>query len=422
MRSHEDTILADTYKVGRLLGYGGMGRVYEAEHLRLPKKFAVKFLEQRFEKDSIAYVRFRREAEIASSLGNPHIAQVLDFNTLPDGSPYMVMELLEGEDLGGRLRWGHMSALEVLRLSEHMCLALSEAHERGVVHRDIKPENVFLCTRGEGEPFTAKILDFGVSTLRKSRHITGVGSLVGTPAYMSPEQANVIAATCDHRADIYSMAAVLWEALAGRPLWDGADGFEILSNMTKREAPPLERHSAEVDAVLRRGLAMKPEDRYDSVNEMHQALVAAIAVPSLSLSPPPRVPTLPPPLLLEAAPAPVDPIARTEVPVTVAPRRPQGLAVDVGTLVACLLLLLLVAVGPEPRTPTAEAAKPAAPPRTTETVPLAAAPVPAAAPAPTRVASPRRSGRAPAAARPAPARRPPLPPRRTELLVGAGEL
>jgi serine/threonine-protein kinase len=236
---------------------------------------------------------------------------------------------------------------------------------------------------------------------------------------MSPEQANAIACKCDHRADIYSMAAVLWEALAGRALWDGADGFEILSNMTRREAPPLERHSAEVDAVLRRGLAMKPDDRYDSVNEMHQALVAAIAAPSRS--PQPRVPSLPPPLLLDATPAPVDPIARTEVPVTVVPRRPQGLAVDVGTLVACLLMLLLVAIGPEPRTATAEAAKPTAPPRTTESAPPAR-PVPAAAPAPRRVASPRRASPAPAAARPVQPRRPPLLPRRTDLLVGAGEL
>ncbi len=441
-RSYEDTILADTYKVGRLLGYGGMGRVYEAEHLRLPKKFAVKFLEQRLEKDSIAYVRFRREAEIASSLGNPHIAQVLDFNTLPDGSPYMIMELLEGEDLASRLRYGHMSALEVLRLSEHMCLALSEAHERGVVHRDIKPENIFLCARGEGEPFTAKILDFGVSKLRRTRQLTGVGSLVGTPAYMSPEQANAIACKCDHRADIYSMAAVLWEALAGRALWDGADGFEILSNMTKREAPPLERHSVEVDAVLRRGLAMNPADRYENVVEMHQALVGAFATrpgtarPLAELPAAPEEPGLLPPPPAALHDAPVDPVGRTEVPIVLPSlvdafssmcrvRRPQGLAVDLGTLIACLLLWLIVAGAPQPATATAEAATP--PPVARDAVPPSVAPAP---PARTVVAPPRRPIAAqavrPARVRRVPAARavppPSAPPPVRDLLVGGGEL
>ncbi len=367
-RCFEGLILADTYRVGRLLGYGGMGRVHEAEHLRLPKKFAVKFLEQRLARDGIAYVRFRREAEIASSLGNPHIAQVLDFNTLPDGAPYMIMELLEGEDLSQRLATGPMPALEVLRLSEHMALALGDAHAMGVVHRDIKPDNVFLCFRADGEPFTAKILDFGVSKLRAVRGLTGIGALVGTPAYMSPEQAHATDGKVDHRADIYSMAAVLYEALSGEPLWDSADTAEILSQVATREPPPLRRHPPEVDAVLRRALAPDPEDRHPSAQELHQDLVAAICSAHGADRPAlPRAPSID-----ALVPVRVDPVAPTEVrePAravagqigsTAAGRLAQGhrYVLEIGVLAACVIITLAVALGGRPGSRTANAAKPA---------------------------------------------------------------
>jgi eukaryotic-like serine/threonine-protein kinase len=289
--TYEGLLLADTYLVGRALAFGGMGAVHEASHVRLPKRFAVKFLDPSFRRNTQAYERFQREAEIASNLGHPHIAQVVDFNTLPDGAPYMVMELLEGEDLATRLMRGRLSIPEVLRLSAQLASGLSAAHKLGVVHRDLKPENVFLCTAEDG--FNVKILDFGISKMRGAfKRLTGDTAVLGTPAYMSPEQARGDRRQIDQRTDVYAMGAVLYEALSGVPVYDGDDPFAILTKIATMKPAPLPGFPHEVDAVLQQALAFEPERRFGSVKQLDRALAFVLTGERAIATPSGGVPTL----------------------------------------------------------------------------------------------------------------------------------
>src|SRR5262245_31570175 len=263
-------VLGGAYRITRLIGRGGMGAVYEAAHLRLPKRFAVKFLQRDLPKDKEAFARFQREAEIASSLGNRHIAEVVDFNSTPDGSPYMVMEFLEGEDLSTRLRAsGRLTLDAATSVCGQIASGLGAAHRRGIVHRDLKPENIFLCPSDDGTDFI-KLLDFGISKIRGAQKtITGDMMMLGTPAYMSPEQARGDAKHIDERTDVYALGAVMFEALTGRPAFDGESVYAILMKIAN-EMPPLLHEvapevPAEVDVVIRRAMAKDPAQRQPSV-------------------------------------------------------------------------------------------------------------------------------------------------------------
>src|SRR5262249_51568043 len=162
----------DTYEVSRRLGEGGMGRVYEARHVRLGRRFAVKMLHQMFASDRDALARFRREATAASAIVSPHVAQVVDVNATRDGRPYLVYELLEGEDLGTLLdRDGSMSIGRATRVARQVAQGLSAAHAAGVVHRDLKPENVMLVKDVDGGDF-AKVLDFGIAKVTQEDKLT----------------------------------------------------------------------------------------------------------------------------------------------------------------------------------------------------------------------------------------------------------
>ena len=165
-------VLGNTYRIQRQIAAGGMGAVYEARHVRLAKKtFAVKLLHADAARDGEVFARFRREAEVTTELGHPHIVDVLDFNELPDGRPYMVMEFLRGEDLGDTLqRVGRLPVDEVIHIMEQVGSALQAAHDHDVVHRDIKPQNIFLKDAGPGRPLV-KVLDFGISKIRHSTSI-----------------------------------------------------------------------------------------------------------------------------------------------------------------------------------------------------------------------------------------------------------
>src|SRR5689334_13838461 len=204
------TVIAATYELTEVIGRGGMGAVWAARHLRLPgKQVAIKVLlgtgvgEQ-------ALARFRREAEIASRIGHPNIVEVLDFNTLADGTPYQILEFLDGESLASRLRAGPMPVVTVLELAKQMGSALRAAHRAGVVHRDLKPDNIFLCPSDSGGVVhdRVKILDFGISKIRGSQTMQTQDSvLIGTPQYMSPEQATGKNTTIDNRTDIFALGA-----------------------------------------------------------------------------------------------------------------------------------------------------------------------------------------------------------------------
>jgi serine/threonine protein kinase len=236
-------VLAETYEVTRLLGEGGMGAVWEARHLRLErKKVAIKVLHGFVAGDGEAVGRFQREANIASRLGHPNIIQVHDFNTLPGGAPYLVLEYLDGESLNERLRRGPLPLPQVLAFARQIGSALQAAHNEGIVHRDLKPHNVFLCpseTHGYATE-QVKVLDFGISKIQGSETVkTQTNAILGTPQYMSPEQAKGAHRDMDHRTDVFALGAMVYEMLTGRAAFLGDSIPEVMFKVVYEEPPPL---------------------------------------------------------------------------------------------------------------------------------------------------------------------------------------
>lgn len=269
--------LAETYRLIRQLGKGGMGEVWEAEHLRLPRKVAIKFLLMGGQGNSELESRFQREAEIASSLKHPHIIDVHDFNVLADGTPYIVMEHLEGQDLRARLEAGPLQLEETLAITRQVASALSVAHGSNVVHRDLKPENIFLCESHDGR-LHAKVLDFGISKLRNSVNsfATQEHTLLGTPGYMSPEQAMGKHASLDGRADLFSLATIVYEMLTGHSLFAGDSLAEIVYKVVHHSPPPLAQLNASVPRGLSAAVAQALEKDPDSRQASVQGFVSAL--------------------------------------------------------------------------------------------------------------------------------------------------
>jgi hypothetical protein len=197
-----------------------------------------------------AFARFRREAEIASRLGHPHIVQVLDFHTLPTGEPYIILELLQGETLAQRLQRGPVPLEETLAITRQVGSALQAAHRAGVVHRDLKPDNVFLCTPQEEMPGpNVKVLDFGISKIRGSQTVaTQDAVLMGTPQYMAPEQALGKNTSIDARTDVFALGAIVYEMLSGTPAFAGSSLAEVVYKVVHAQPQPL--------AQLRTGLPL----------------------------------------------------------------------------------------------------------------------------------------------------------------------
>ncbi|MCC6746565.1 MAG: protein kinase [Deltaproteobacteria bacterium] len=278
-------VLQQTYRVERLVGEGGMGTVYEASHLRVRRRFAVKVLAPAISSNPEAVARFRREAEITSELGHPNIVEVLDFNHTEDGTPYLVMEYLDGEDLASYLlRRGALALDEAVAIFSQAASALEAAHRRGVVHRDLKPPNLFLCQSADGGPSRLKILDFGISKVLGSASVlTGSEVVLGTPSYMAPEQAEGRSAEVDHRTDVFAMGAILYEMLTGRPPFVGESTLAVLYNVVHGQAPPLSTQRPDlaeaVGHVIDRALSKSPARRFGSMREMADALASAAAQP-----------------------------------------------------------------------------------------------------------------------------------------------
>ena len=296
------TVLAETYRVERLLGEGGMGSVYEASHTRLPRRFAIKALKGEAFRRADALARFRREAEVACQLKHRHIIEVLDYNTGPGGQPYIVMELLEGESLAARLaREPALTLAETAEIVGQAASALHAAHGLGVVHRDLKPENIFLCDRDDGAIFV-KVLDFGISKVLGSQSmLTAASVIMGTPSYMAPEQAEGRVADIDARTDVFAMGAILYQMLAGRPPFVGENITAVLYQTVHQAPPPLRELTplvpAAVERVVARALAKRPEDRQQSLKELAEELLAALVVRPTVAQPRPTVPAPPAPRL-----------------------------------------------------------------------------------------------------------------------------
>ncbi|MBS2026796.1 MAG: serine/threonine protein kinase [Deltaproteobacteria bacterium] len=265
------SVVSGSYRIEKLLGAGGMGKVYAAQHTRLPKRAAVKVLQPEMSRVRDAYERFKREAEVASSLGSRHIVQVHDFGILGDGAPFMVMEYLDGEDLAARLsQRGRFSPGELIPILDEVVAGLAAAHAHQVIHRDIKPANIFLSRESDGTE-VVKILDFGLSKVRGiSNSLTGANA-IGTPAYMSPEQLTANP-RLDARTDVYALGITLFQLLTGRLPFENVS-LVVLCQKILQEDPP--KPSAfrptltpELDTVIARALTKSLDNRYGSVTEL----------------------------------------------------------------------------------------------------------------------------------------------------------
>lgn len=275
------TVIADLYEITSLLGRGGMGAVYAARHRRLPGKLvAIKVLHVGLDAQSTEmYARFRREAEIASRLGHPNIVEVLDFHTLPGGTPYLVMEFLRGESLAQRLRYGALPLENVFAITRQIGSALLAAHKVQVVHRDLKPDNIFLTKTEVGGTVheQVKVLDFGISKIAGSQTLQTMDKvLIGTPQYMAPEQATGKNSQIDARTDIFAVGAIVYEMLSGRAPFAGESLAEILYKVVHAQPEPL---SALVPGLpervvkcVERAMAKAPADRFADVRELVEEL------------------------------------------------------------------------------------------------------------------------------------------------------
>jgi serine/threonine protein kinase len=268
--------IAESYRLLGVLGSGGAGTVFAAEHLRLPRRLAIKILRPD-RGDPDARARFRREAEIIASLSHPHIVEVFDYDVDDAGAPFMVMELLEGETLRDRLRRGPLPLAEVVELVRQVAGAVSAAHARGVVHRDLKPSNLFLRRTASGA-LDVKVLDFGISKiLGDSIDDTTSGLVLGSPGYAAPEQARGDATWIGPATDVFALAAITHEALAGRRAFGGGTREAVLHRILHGDPDPLHVHgiARTVERVVRAGLARRPDRRPASTEAFATALAAA---------------------------------------------------------------------------------------------------------------------------------------------------
>jgi tRNA A-37 threonylcarbamoyl transferase component Bud32 len=276
-------VLHDTHRITRLIGRGGMGTVYEAEHVRLAgARFAIKVLHRGMADRPDAFGRFKREAEIATALRHPNIVDVLDFYGTEDGLSCMVMEYLEGESLASRLqRRGTVDPGALAGLMAQVGAGLQVAHDEGIVHRDMKPANIYLVPRPDGGVLV-KILDFGISKIRDSTEIiTGDHTLIGTPHYMAPEQAEGTVKEIDHRTDIFALGTICYQALYGQYPFDAPTTSGIVYKICRQEPHPGPGASPALDgplrSVLARAMAKRKEHRYQRVRTFVEEFGDALA-------------------------------------------------------------------------------------------------------------------------------------------------
>ena len=295
MRERDDYIgqvLDGRYRVERLLGAGGMGSVYEGRHAIVGKRVAIKMLHAEFAANEEVLKRFYREAQAAAAIGHKNIIDVVDVGVTAENEPYLVMEYLEGEDLEGMLeRTGPVSLEAACGILEPALLALAAAHEKGIVHRDLKPANIFLCREAGGHP-TVKLIDFGISKISNAGQgtkLTQTGSLLGTPAFMAPEQARGELAV-DHRVDIYAMGVILYQMLTGTLPFGGDNYNSLLLNVLTQEPRPLREIvpsiPADAEALVLKELSKDPARRSQGALEMLEAFknLAAFAERDSGLS------------------------------------------------------------------------------------------------------------------------------------------
>jgi len=264
------------YDIVRLIARGGMGTVYEAINTHIGKRVAMKFVDADLARNKDSVARFQREAEAASAVESGHIVTIFDSGSTDDGLPFLVMELCRGEDLGHRLRKvGRLEVDAALDITAQILRGLCRAHEAGIVHRDLKPDNVFLTEQDDGSEFV-KILDFGISKMRRGvgaidKTITKQGTVLGTPFYMSPEQAQALP-DVDERTDLWSIGAILYEALTGKPPHDGHSYEQVIVHICTKDALDARVHNPGVPDKLAefliKALCRDRNQRFQNAREM----------------------------------------------------------------------------------------------------------------------------------------------------------
>ncbi len=275
-----DTVLADRYRIVRTLASGGMGRLLVARHTELERDVVVKVMLAELVHDELMRARFFREAKLLAALESDHVVKILDVGRLDDDTPYLVMELLDGEDLEARCERGPIAVRDAVRFIIEACAGLAEAHAIGVIHRDVKPQNLFVARSRSGVE-RIKVLDFGIAkrtaNMTASKGGTTGESMIGPPAFMAPEQITS-SRDVDARADIWSLGATLYQLLAGSPPFRGDDNIKVLAAILHGPVPPIRvarpEVSRELAEIVEACLQKKPADRPQTVTELAARLEA----------------------------------------------------------------------------------------------------------------------------------------------------
>jgi serine/threonine protein kinase len=276
-------VIDGKYRIVRLIGEGGMGAVYEGENIRIHRTVAIKVLHAGVAENADAVQRFEREAQAAGRIGSEHIVEVLDLGNLPDGDRFMVMEFMDGDSLSARIQnRGRLTANETYPVARQILEGLAAAHGAGIIHRDLKPDNVFLLKTRGGQADFVKLLDFGISKFsalsgESGFSMTRTGAVMGTPYYMSPEQAKG-AKGMDHRADLYAVGVILYECVTGRVPFNADTFNELLFKIVLETPQPIEQvvpdSDPEFNKIVQRAMAREPGVRYQTSREFQEALDA----------------------------------------------------------------------------------------------------------------------------------------------------
>ncbi len=269
------TIIAERYRVEAILGEGGMGIVYLAEHVHIRKRVAIKVLLPQWATTPEVVARFERESVAAGAIEHPNVAAATDFGRLADGSFFLVLEYLEGRTLRSELEGGAIPPARALEIARGVALGVGAAHAKGIVHRDLKPENVMLVER-DGDPYFVKVVDFGIARVEgcaaaNGQVLTSAGEVLGTPDYMAPEQ--VLGGNVDHRADLYALGVMLFEMLTGECPFRGGAATLLRQHVLNEVPPPLPPEVALRLPESLRGMAARlmqkdPGARFESATEL----------------------------------------------------------------------------------------------------------------------------------------------------------
>ncbi|HEY5949199.1 MAG TPA: serine/threonine-protein kinase [Kofleriaceae bacterium] len=292
-----DTVVNGRYHVIRKLGEGGMSVVYEVQHVKLKRQFALKRLLPMLTGNEEALVRFEREAELLASLHHPNVVEITDWDTLEDGAPFMILEFLHGAHIRVRIDRGPLPWDAIARIGDQTMSALQLAHRIGITHRDLKPENIFISIDDSGEE-RIKLLDFGVSKLRGLGRTTGAFAMLGTPSYMSPEQAQGLTDLIGPSTDVWAMGTILYEMATQRVAYTGESLAATVVNITSERPQPITMFRPDASPafveLVDRAISLDPERRIVTIEELRAGLKAALeprqraATPVQGMIPPSR--------------------------------------------------------------------------------------------------------------------------------------